>query len=328
LPVRLIEVIANRGHTDTIFAIAERFEALDCRAEPPAKPDGEPICRILARPEKQQELLDQLQTALGVGKPWRIVILPIEATIPEPESPEEKPSPETAIREKLYEEVAQGARADSTFILLVLFSTVVAAIGLMTDNLAVVIGAMLIAPLLGPNMALAFASALGDRELLLRAAMTNLIGVGLTIAAAGAAGLVLANPYSSHELMARTIFGYDSVALALASGAAGALSFTTGIPATLVGVMVAVALLPPAATLGYMLTTDRLAAALGAGELLAINIVCVNLAAQLVFLAKGIKPRTWFERRAAKQSTIVSVAIWSVLLAALVATIWSRQIRP
>lgn len=73
--------------------------------------------------------------------------------------------------------------------------------------------------------------------------------------------------------------------------------------------MVAVALLPPAATLGYILGTARLRFAAGAAALLAVNIVCVNLSAQLVFLFKGIKPRTCTERRAAQQPTEISLAI-------------------
>lgn len=109
--------------------------------------------------------------------------------------------------------------------------------------------------------------------------------------------------------MARTRLGYDSIALALASGAAGALSLTTRLPSALVGVMVAVALLPPAVALGYTLGAGQLKLAGGAAALLAVNIVCVNLSAQLVFFSKGIKPRTWLERRAARQSIVIGLAI-------------------
>jgi uncharacterized membrane protein len=85
--------------------------------------------------------------------------------------------------------------------------------------------------------------------------------------------------------------------------------------------MVAVALLPPAVSLGNMLGAAQLRLAAGAAALLAVNIVCVNLAAQLIFLSKGIKPRTWIERRAAQQSTKMSLAIAAALLAVLVAVV-------
>jgi uncharacterized hydrophobic protein (TIGR00341 family) len=181
---------------------------------------------------------------------------------------------------------------------------------------------MLIAPLFGPNVAMAFGSILGDRELVSRAAITNAAGVGLSVICAACVGLVLPGDSTSTELLARTRLGYDSILLALASGAAGALSLTTELPAALTGVMVAVALLPPATTLGYMAGTGQLRLAAGAAALLAVNIMCVNLTAQPVFLSKGIKPRTWIERRAAHQSTKISLVIACGLLVALIAIIY------
>ena len=68
---------------------------------------------------------------------------------------------------------------------------------------------------------------------------------------------------ASEELLARTDVGFDGVVLALASGAAAVLSLTSGVASALVGVMVAVALLPPTATLGMMLATGQTELAAG-----------------------------------------------------------------
>jgi uncharacterized membrane protein len=119
--------------------------------------------------------------------------------------------------------------------------------------------------------------------------------------------------------------GLDSVALALASGAAAALSLTTGLSSVLVGVMVAVALLPPAVTLGIMLGVEDFNRALGAGLLLAINIVCVNLAIKVVFFVKGIRPRTWWEKKKAKRAMAIYILGWIVTLIFLVAFIYGHQ---
>ena len=325
MPLRLIEVFAASGHMDTVEAIAHRFEALTFWREPSAS-NAHEACRIVARPEKQQELIDQLQSALGKDKPWRITLMPVEATIPELEQKEPQTrSPEQSIREELYAEIERGARIDSTFLQLVVFSTVVAAIGLLENSVAIVIAAMLIAPLLGPNVAMAFGSMLGDRELLARATLTNAAGIALSVACAAATGLAFHLDSTSAELLARTRLGYDSILLALAAGAAGALSLTTRASSTLVGVMVAVALLPPAVTLGYMLGTAQLHLAAGAAALLAVNVVCVNLSAQLIFLSKGIKPRTWLQRRAANQSIRISLAIACGLLIVLIGIVYWRQ---
>lgn len=325
MPLKLIEVYTASGHMDTIGAIARHFQALNFWKEP-ASADGIEACRIVARPEKQQELVDQLQGALDKEKPWLVSIMPIDATIPELElADQQRRSPEQATREELYAEIDRGARLDSTFLLLVVLSTIVAAIGLLESDMVIVIAAMLISPLLGPNVAMALGSTLGDRELVVRASATNAAGIALSIVCAAAAGLALPVDSIGAELMARTRLGFDSILLALASGSAGALSLTTRLSGTLVGVLIAVALLPPAVTLGYMLGIAQFGLAGGAAALMAVNIVCVNLSAQLVFVSKGIKPRTWIERRAAQQSVEIGLTITGTLLAALIAVVYWQQ---
>jgi uncharacterized hydrophobic protein (TIGR00341 family) len=156
---------------------------------------------------------------------------------------------------------------------------------------------MVIAPLLGPNIALAFAATLGDRDLLLKSFKTNMAGVAFALSLSIAIGWFWPPITLNPEILARTAVGFDDVVLALASGAAAVLSLTSGIASALVGVMVAVALLPPTATLGMVLAS-------GAALLLAVNIVCVNISANLVFLFKGVRPRTWLEKRNARQSVV------------------------
>ena len=130
---------------------------------------------------------------------------------------------------------------------------------------------------------------------------------------------------SSHELMARTDVGLDAVVLALASGAAAVISLTTGVASVLVGVMVAVALLPPAATLGLMIGAGEPSLAMGAALLLAVNIVSVNLAAKIVFWVRGIKPRSWLEKQKANQSMVTYLVIWIISLALLLFVIFIRK---
>jgi uncharacterized hydrophobic protein (TIGR00341 family) len=186
-------------------------------------------------------------------------------------------------------------------------STVVASVGLEQDNIAVVIGAMVIAPLLGPNVAFAFATAIGDHALMLSAAKSNVLGIALSVAIAAALTFLVTPNSESAELLARSSLHYGGIALALASGAAAALSVTTALPATLVGVMVSVALLPPAATLGIMVAAHKFDLAVGAAMLLGANIASINIAAQIVFISKGIRPRRWHERKSAEKAVVVNI---------------------
>ena len=327
--MRVIEVIADVGHLDTLTSIAEQYRVIDLWQVAPAA-DGRGVLHMLVEDASRQQLIDALQGQLGGSANSRIVILPIEATLPRPEpaldSGRDKAGGSAGrTREELYNDIERGARLDSNFLLMVFLSTIVASIGLIENNVAVIIGAMVIAPLLGPNIALAFAASLGDKDLIWKSFTTNLTGLTLTLAISVMIGAIWPDYLSSPEIMMRTDVPLDGVVLALASGAAAVLSLTTGLSSALVGVMVAVALLPPAAALGMLLGSGQVGLALGAGLLLAVNIVCINLSAKLMFLYRGVRPRTWLEKRKARQSIVTYTAIWFITLALLVIAVVLRQ---
>jgi uncharacterized hydrophobic protein (TIGR00341 family) len=273
--------------------------------------------------------IDALQGALGKNLSWKVSVIAAEAVLPkvldEKNNDTSKSNSTATTREALYNSIEKNAQLDSAFLLLVFLSTIVVAIGLIEDNVAVVIGAMVIAPLLGPNLALALAAALGDFPLMWKATKTTLAGMALALILSIGIGFVWPVNIHSQELLSRTVVGLDSVALALASGAAAVISLTTGLPSVLVGVMVSVALLPPTATLGLMIGAQKFDLALGAGLLLAVNIVSVNLAAKISFLFRGIKPRTWLEKQKARQSMTFYIAAWILTLVFLIAAIYLKK---
>jgi len=322
--VKYIEIVASSDVADTVGAIADNEGALDFRLG--ARDEGGvQQMRLLVSDDKLQSVLDALQRILSTQPGARIVVLPVETSLPKAADEERKhEDAAVAAREELYETIEKNSRLDLNFLLLVALSTVVAAIGLIEDNVAVVIGAMVIAPLLGPNLALSFGTALGDVKLMKTSVVTNVTGLLLTIALSVGVGVLWSPDSYSVELLTRTHAGLDSVALALASGAAAALSLTTGLSSVLVGVMVAVALLPPAAAFGIMLGHQNYELAINAGLLLVINIVCVNLASKLVFLIRGIHPRTWLEKEKARRAMTVYIVGWLVTLALLVFVTYVR----
>ncbi|MDJ0806667.1 MAG: TIGR00341 family protein [Gammaproteobacteria bacterium] len=323
--MKLIEVIADISSTKTVTSIAEKYKVRDFRLGAQTE-DGRRAMRMLVKDDKVQSVLDTLQNVLGAQPSARIIVLPVEAALPKPDADEtQQGDSAVAAREAMYDAVDKNTRLDFNFILLVILSTVVAAIGLVKNNVAVVIGAMVIAPLLGPNLALGLGTALGDLPMMRKSIKTLIAGIALAISLSWLIGLFWPFGLSSPELMARTDVGMDSLALALASGAAAALSLTTGLPSVLVGVMVAVALLPPAATIGLTLGHARFDLASGASLLLAANIVCLNLAAKLVFLVKGIRPRGWSERKLAQRAMRNYLIIWLVTLILLILAIYGRS---
>jgi len=112
------------------------------------------------------------------------------------------------------------------------------------------------------------------------------------------------------------------MAIALASGAPAALSLVTGVSSALVGVMVAVALLPPTAAIGLLLGACEVPLAMGAFLLLPVNVVSVNLSAQTVLFWRGVRPRTVYEEKEARIGRVVAGVFWVGALIALAALMW------
>lgn len=297
------------------------------------------LVRLLLEAEESGAVLDAIETRFRNVEGFHAILLAVEASLPRPQpadpEPEEddpsvydtaKSKPPLAgglSREELYADVVDMAVGHRTFVLMVVLSSLVAAVGLLRDSVAVIIGAMVIAPLLGPNVALAFATTLGDLDLLKKSLRSNAIGVILALALSILLGLAL-HVEKNPEILSRTNVEYSDIVLALASGAAGVLALTSGASATLVGVMVAVALMPPTVVLGLMLGAADWPAAAGALMLLATNVICVNLAGVLTFFAQGVRPLTWWEADQARASMRRALVLWVGLLAVLAALIGVR----
>lgn len=342
--MKIIEVIADAGHRDTILGIAEQQQVEDIWFGP-ANEDGRIAARILVRPEYRQQVLDTLQSILQASENYHILIIPIDTTLPKPaeeeaaevtlstEQQEEEKAKEKArkkaalmsTREEILAQVEKDTQLNNNFVLLVVLSAIVAAIGLLENNLAVIVGAMVIAPLLGPNIAFALGASLGEKELVLASLKALFVGINTAVLVAIIIGLLWPGEFNSMELLLRTDVAYSGTTIALASGAAASLSLVSGISSVLVGVMVAVALMPPAVTIGLMLSIGNFNLALGAALLLSVNIVCINLSSKLVFLFRGIQPRTWLEAHKAKQSRLLYIAIWTGMLVLLFVLIYLRH---
>jgi len=295
------------------------------------------LVKILVKAEESEKILDLLEKKFSKTEGFRIILLPVEASIPRPEKPkmdepEEVPENNSETknigrisREELYSDIDENANITTVYLVLVVLSSIVASIGILKDNVAIIIGAMVIVPLLGPNMALALGTTLGDTDLIGRAFKANLAGIAASLVLSIIVGMVFSVDPGIGELASRTQVGLGDIAIALAAGVAGTLSFTMGLPSALIGVMVAVALLPPTVTVGMLLGSGNTALVPGAVQLVLVNIICVNLAAVTTFFMKGVRPRTWWETKKAEKATRTAIIIWSTLLIILIVTILLSQ---
>ncbi len=318
--MKIIQLSYPASYRDRVERVVENAIAIDWSRE--IEPDGErDTIQVLLEDGQGQPMMDAAQSLFATKDQWRLVLLDVEATLPRVEKEKDakdqqsqKKQNRIAMREALVEEVSNNSRLNTDFIVLTILSAIVAAIGLNEDSVTVVIAAMVIAPLLGPILGFSLGSALGSGMLMLKAARTALGGLLVGFATVFFLAVVFPVNLESQELIARTNINPEVVILALASGAAAALSMTGGISSALVGVMVAVALLPPSAASAIYLGAGEYQLASAAAILVLLNIVCVLLSTQIVFAWKGVRPRRWLQQKSAEKSRRINLAVWVTLL--------------
>ena len=197
-------------------------------------------------------------------------------------------------RPKVYQQVYESAEFSSvSYWLEIIFSAGIAVFGLVINSPAVIIGAMLISPLMGPIMATGLALAVGDLYLAIKA-LAKLIA-SIILAVGLSAFIVWLLPFHSitNEILARINPNLLDLGIAIFSGLAGSVAVCrasggSGVT-TLPGVAIAVALMPPLCTVGYGLgsgTNMRIMG--GAGLLFLTNLVAITASAFLIFLLVGM----------------------------------------
>ncbi len=281
------------------------------------------VVRAVLGAERSGSALDALHERLADRGRLMVLVQPLDAVLPRPlavKSPnreERLRSADAVSREEVYASIADNAKLHRHYLSLVVLAAIVAGIGLANDNTAAVIGAMVVAPLLGPNMAIALGIVLGDSALVRRALVTVGAGFTLTLVFSVLLGLMLGIDPATPELAARARVGVSDLALALAAGCAGALAFTSGAPTYLTGVMVAVALLPPTVASGMLISAGEWRDAASALLLAGSNVTAVTLAAMLTFAWRGMRPRNWWLEERARSSARVGIAVFVALLCLL-----------
>ena len=241
---------------------------------------------IIEHPQdKVDRILDSIRDEFEFvkGGDRSIVIYTPDVILPKDIRKEEK-FEEQASRESIIAFAEENSEADKKYFALFFLSTVVAALGLMADNVAVVVGAMIIAPAFGPLAAASTGVVLGKLELFRKGIRAEAAGAFLAIFTASVLAMMIPGLPITDSLRMRMYPTLMDLFVALASGAAGAYSLSKGGKgAGIVGVMVAAALVPSMAAIGIGLTILNPLLVFGALLLLAVNIVAIILAMVLVF---------------------------------------------
>jgi uncharacterized hydrophobic protein (TIGR00271 family) len=186
-------------------------------------------------------------------------------------------------RRTAYDAIKEAALPSFSYYLMVAVSAVVAAFGMLSNSTAVVIGAMLLAPLMGPILGTALGLAADDRPLLKMSLRAEVLGVLGAILVGFIVGSIPFRFNFGSEIIARTAPTIFDLFVAVASGLAGAYAyFDKKISPSLPGVAIAVSLVPPLAVCGLCLADGRFGWASGAFLLFIANFLAIQLSAALV----------------------------------------------
>jgi len=229
-------------------------------------------------------------------------------------------------REELTAAAEDLAPSLRTYVIMTVVSALIATAGLLLDSPAVVVGSMVIAPLVGPAMAASVGTVVNDNELFSRGVKLQIGGLVLAVITAALFSLFvrytnlvapLADVTAVPEIRERVAPDFLSLVVAVGAGVAGVISLASGVSTALVGVMIAVALIPPAATVGIGLAWGAPLVALGSGVLLLVNVLSINLAALVVLWYTGYRPEHWFSQGVARNATVKRIAALAVAIVVL-----------
>jgi len=209
-----------------------------------------------------------------------------------------------------YADVVDRVRAEGGwnghYAFMTLMSGGIAILGLLLSSPAVVIGAMLISPLMGPIVALGFGLATFDSEEVYHSLVA--LGLGIVLAVGFSALILVLSPLQTvtAEIAARTRPNFFDLLVALFSGLAGAYAMVRGRHGAIVGVAIATALMPPLATIGFGLATGNGTVFAGAGLLFLTNLMVIALAAAIMARLYGFG-HTLSPQQTRLQATLIMI---------------------
>jgi len=220
-------------------------------------------------------------------------------------------------QEELYSKAQESADFNKAQWGLVGLSSVIAAFGLASDNLIAVIGAMMLAPLLSPFVSGALSLTVGDSKLMVSSLKAGMLSVVVAVVLSFLA--VIPFPVSMNPtLQLVSTPSVIGILLSVFVGAAAALTFVTGLRDEIAGVAVAIALVPPIASIGLGLKMADMALVKNASTVASMNMLAVIISGYLCFTVLGLKPSTYYKKKQAKKIKYIvpmALLVFSLLAA-------------
>ena len=210
------------------------------------------------------------------------------------------------VRSQLLDE----SKLDMPYLILIISSCMIATFGLLSNSTAVIIGAMLVAPLMLPIRGLAFGALVGDSFLFRTGSVSVVVGTILAVILSCLIGWLTGITNYGSEILARTQPDLLDLGIAVAAGAIGGYSkIQSKVSDTFAGTAIAVALMPPVCVVGLGLSQGNWILSRGATLLYLTNLLGIALACMMVFLSAGYAPL-----RQAGKPLLAAIILTSLLL--------------
>ncbi|KAB1189895.1 TIGR00341 family protein [Haloferax sp. MBLA0076] len=324
--MRLVQVLIPEGTRESVLSTLDE-QGIDYAVfEEVGRGDFEAMVQFPVPPSGVETVMDEL-TEAGIREDTYTIVLPTETVVSQRLSALVERFPGLRIsREELYARAQDLAPANSTFFAFLILSTIIATTGLLLDSAATIIGAMVVAPLMGPAISASVGTILNDQQMTRRGVMLQVTGLLAAIATGAVMGFLLQQTIlippqlditSIPQVAERTSPNFLSLFLALGSGLAGSISIIRGSGSTLVGVAIAVALVPPAATSGLGIAFGLPGVAIAAAVLVLVNLLAINLSALILLYLSGFKPLEAGKYEGVKSSLFSRIAVIAVGIAVL-----------
>lgn len=192
---------------------------------------------------------------------------------------------------QMFQAMRDASTPNINYFVLITLSAIIATLGLLLNSPAVVIGAMLVAPLMSPIIAVSVGITFGDIRVLRNALTATIQGAVAAIFVGTLIALIVPGDLLTNEVLSRTQPTLIDLMVAVFSGMAGAYAIARReVGEALPGVAIAAALVPPLGTVGVGLALGNAPVALGALILFTTNFVAIIFAASVVFLLLGVRP--------------------------------------
>jgi len=211
-------------------------------------------------------------------------------------APEVKPKTRRISREEILSDIWPQAEFNKNYIIATILASILATLGLLTDNIIITIASMIIAPFFGPIIGVSLGIVLNIRELRSESFKSEVVGLITSVLTGFFFSLML--PYSTptSRILAVSYPTYIDIMFAITAGLAASISVISATPLSLVGVAIAASLVPPAVNIGIGMTFAlrgeplALSMILGSAQLLTINVLAINTMSLVFFWIVGIKP--------------------------------------